>query len=99
MVTETNAPGAYCTTTRDGRWTVNGTVTSGTRREGLRMMAAMSGAALVNGLLPPELARGATGRLAQPQDPVPPLRARLGAVAQQAQPPAEHPPVRAGPGG
>src|SRR5947208_637549 len=99
MVTETNAPGAYCTTTRDGRWTVNGTVTSGTRREWLRMMAAMSGAALVNGLLPRELARAATGRLAQPQDPVAAFRARIGAVPIQAQPLAENLTLLSGPGG
>src|SRR6266513_493850 len=94
MVTETNAPGAYCTTTRDGRWSVNGT-----RREWLRMMAAMSGAALVNGLLPRELTGAATGRLAQPQDPVAAFRARIGAVPIQAQPLAENLTVLSGPGG
>src|SRR2546421_911348 len=99
MVTETNAPGAYCTTTRDGRWSVNGTVTSGTRREWLRMMAAMSGAALVNGLLPRELARAATGRVAQQQDPLAAFRARIGAVPIQAQPLAENLTLLAGPGG
>src|SRR5947207_14393913 len=99
MVTETNAPGAYCTTTRDGRWSVNGTMTSSTRREWLRMMAAMSGAALVDGLLPRELARAATGRVAQQQDPVAAFRARIGAVPIQAQPLAENLTLLAGPGG
>src|SRR5438552_17195184 len=99
MVTETNAPGAYCTTTRDGRWSVNGTVTSATRREWLRMMAAMSGAALVNGLLPRELARAATGRVAQKQDPLAAFRERIGAVPIQAQTLAENHTLPAGPGG
>src|SRR5437762_12387242 len=99
MVTETNAPGAYCTTTRDGRWSVNGTVTSGKRREWLRMMAAMSGGALVNGLLPREPARAATGRVAQQQDPVAAVRARIGAIPIQAQPLAENLTLLAGPGG
>src|SRR2546423_14984707 len=99
MVTETNAPGAYCTTTRDGRWSVNGTVTSGTRREWLRMMAAMSGAALVDGLLPRELARAATGRVAQQQDPLAAFRARMGAVPIQAQPLAGNLTLLSGPGG
>src|SRR5947208_16771813 len=99
MVTETNAPGAYCTTTRDGRWSVNGTVTSATRREWLRMMAAMSGGALVDGLLPRELARAATGRVAQQQDPVAAFRARIGAIPIQAQPLAENLTLLAGPGG
>src|SRR5256886_3907946 len=99
MVPETNAPSAYCTTTRDGRWSVNGTVTSSTRREWLRMMAAMSGAALVNGLLPGELARAATGRVAQQQDPLAAFRARIGAVPIQAQPLAENLTLLAGPGG
>src|SRR5438046_3415590 len=99
MVTETNAPGAYCTTTRDGRWSVNGRGTSGTRREWLRMMAAMSGAALVNGLLPRELARAATGRVAQQQDPLAAFRARIGAVPIQAQPLAQNLTLLAGLGG
>src|SRR5207237_1665561 len=60
-------PGTYCTATQDRRWSVNGTVTSRTRREWLRMMAAMGAGALVDGLLPRELARAATGRLAQQQ--------------------------------
>src|SRR5437879_6205036 len=99
MVTETNAPGAYCTTTRDGRWSVNGTVTSATRREWLRMMTAMSGAALVDGLLPRGLARAATGRVAQQQDPLAAFRARIGAVPIQAQPLAENLTLLSGPGG
>src|SRR2546430_3905002 len=99
MVTETNAPGAYCTTTRDGRWSVNGTVTSGTRREWLRTMAAMGAGALVDGLLPGELARAATGRVAQQQDPLAAFRARIGAVPIQAQPLAENLTLLAGPGG
>jgi len=78
---------------------VNGTVTSATRREWLRMMAAMSGAALVNGLLPRELARAATGRVAQQQDPLAAFRARIGAVPIQAQPLAENLTLLAGPGG
>src|SRR5256885_17258047 len=90
MVPETNAPRAYCTTTRDGRWSVKGTMTSRTRREWLRMMAALSGAALVDGLLPRGLARAATGRVAQQQDPLAAFRARVGAVPIQAQPLAEH---------
>src|SRR5947208_14219204 len=99
MVTETNAPGAYCTTSRAGRWSGNGTVTGATRREWLRRMAAMSGAALVNGLLPRELARAATGRVAQQQDPLPAFRARIGAVPIQAQPLAENLTLLSGPGG
>src|SRR3989440_1133228 len=99
MVPETDAPGAYCTTTRDGRWSVNGTVTSRTRREWLRMMAAMGGAALVDGLLPRELAHAATGRVAQQQDPLAAFRARIGAVPIQAQPLAENLTLLAGPGG
>src|SRR5256885_2376231 len=99
MVPETNAPSAYCATTRDGRWSVNGTVTSSTRREWLRMMAAMSGAALVDGLLPRELARAATGRVAQQQAAVAAVRARSGPVRIQAQPLAEHLTLLSGPGG
>src|SRR5947207_15901550 len=72
---------------------------SATRREWLWMMAAMSGAALVNGLLPRELARAATGRVAQQQDPLAAFRARIGAVPIQAQPLAENLTLLAGPGG
>src|SRR5256885_7094546 len=99
MVPETNAPSAYCTTTRDGRWSVNGTVTSSTRREWLRIMAAVGAGALVDGLLPRGLARAATGRVAQQQDPVAAFRARIGAVPIQAQPLAENLTLLSGPGG
>jgi len=78
---------------------VNGTVTSGTRREWLRMMAAVSGGTLLDGLLPRELARAATGRVAQQQDPVAAFRARIGAVPIQAQPLAENLTLLSGPGG
>src|SRR5207237_8189975 len=84
------ARGTYCIATRDGRWSVSRTVTSGTRREWLRVMAAMSGAALVDGLLPRGLARAATGRLAPQQDPVAAFRARLGAIPIPAPPLAAH---------
>src|SRR5438046_5226123 len=63
------------------------------------MMAAMSGAALVNGLLPRGLARAATGRLAHQQDPVAAFRARIGAIPIQAQPLAENLTLLAGLGG
>src|SRR5437763_14158097 len=99
MVPETNAPGAYCTTTRDGRWSVNGTATSSTRREWLRMMAALSGAALGDGLLPRGLARAATGRVAQQQDPLAAPRARIGAGPRPAPPRAEHHTLPSRPGG
>src|SRR5213078_4456985 len=92
-------PGTYCTATQDRRWSVNGTVASRTRREWLRMMAAMGAGALVDGLLPRELARAATGRLAQQQDPVAAFRARIGAIPIQAQPLAENLTLLAGPGG
>jgi glyoxylase-like metal-dependent hydrolase (beta-lactamase superfamily II) len=78
---------------------MNRTVTSGTRREWLRMMAAMGAGALVEGLLPRELARAATGRAAQQQDPLAAFRARIGAVPIQAQPLAENLTLLAGPGG
>ena len=71
----------------------------GTRREWLRLMAAMSGAALVDGLLPRGLARAATGRVAQQQDPLAAFRARIGAVPIQAQPLAENLTLLSGPGG
>src|SRR5438874_5648297 len=99
MVPETNAPSAYCTTTRDGRWSVNGTVIVGLRRAWLRLTAAMSGTALVDGLLPRGLARAATGRVAHQQDPVAAFRARIGAVPIQAQPLAENLTLLSGPGG
>src|SRR5204862_2729418 len=93
-------PGSYWTETRDGRWTVSPTVTSRTRREWLRMMAAMGAGALVEGLFPRELARAAAGGiLQQPQDPVAAFRARIGAIPIQAQPLAENLTLLAGPGG
>jgi len=58
---------------------VSRSVTSRTRREWLRMMAAMGAGALVEGLFPPELARAATRRAAQqPQDRVAQFRAQIG---------------------
>src|SRR5437763_10424090 len=80
------------------------TVTSRTRREWLRMMAAMGAGALVDGLFPRELARAATGRAtpqptARPQDPVAAFRARIGAIPIQAQPLGENLTLLAGPGG
>src|SRR2546429_2870410 len=74
-------------------------MTSGTRREWLRMMAAMSGAALLDGLLPRGLARAATGRVAQQQDPVAAFRARIGAIPIESHPLAETLTLLAGPGG
>ena len=74
-------------------------VTSRTRREWLRMMAAMGAGALVDGLIPRELARAATGRAAQQQDPLAAARARIGAIPIQSQPLAEHLTLLAGPGG
>src|SRR3979409_1923287 len=63
------------------------------------MMAAMSGGALADGLLPRELARAATGRAAQQQDPVAAFRARIGAIPIQSQPLAENITLLGGPGG
>src|SRR6266699_999340 len=67
------------------------------------MMAAMGAGALVEGLLPRELARAATGRATpQPtrrQDPVAAFRARIGAIPIQAQPLGENLTLLAGPGG
>src|SRR5437870_3414984 len=94
-VTESTAPGTYCTATRDGRWRMSRTVTGRTRREWLRMMAAMGAGALVDGLLPRELARAAN----HPQDPVAAARARIGAIPIQAQPLGENLTLLAGPGG
>jgi len=71
------------------------TVTGRTRREWLRMMAAMGAGALVDGLLPRELARAAN----PPQDPVAAARARIGAIPIQAQPLGENLTLLAGPGG
>src|SRR2546422_1812999 len=97
-------PGTYWTGTREPRWTVSGTVTSRTRREWLRMMAAMGAGALVDGLVPRELARAATGRppqqpTAPPQDPLAAFRAQPGAIPIQAQPLAENLTLLSGPGG
>src|SRR5437899_8862941 len=64
------------------------------------MMAAMGAGALVDGLLPRELARAATGRVAQQQqDRVAQFRAQIGAIPIQAQPLAENLTLLAGPGG
>ena len=75
-------------------------VTSRTRREWLQMMAAMGAGALVDGLFPRELARAATGRVAQQQqDRVAQFRAQIGAIPIQAQPLAKNVTLFAGPGG
>src|SRR2546427_469304 len=97
-------PGTYWTGTQERRWTVSGTVTSRTRREWLRTMAAMGAGALVDGLVPRELARAATGRppqqpTAPPQDPLAAFRAQLGAIPIQARPLAENLTLLSGPGG
>src|SRR5438046_4401812 len=64
------------------------------------MMAAMAAGALVDGLLPRELARAATGRVAQQQqDRVAQFRAQIGAIPIQAQPLAENLTLLSGPGG
>jgi len=76
---------------------VSGTVTSRTRREWVRMMAAMGAGALVDGLVPREVARAASGR--PPQDPVAAVRARIGAIPIQAQRLGENLTLLAGPGG
>jgi len=78
---------------------VSRSVTSRTRREWLRMMAAMGAGALVEGLLPRGLARAATGRAAHQQDPLAARRAQIGAIPIQAQPLAENLTLLAGPGG
>ncbi len=75
-------------------------VTSRTRREWLQMMAAMGAGALVDGLIPRELARAATRRtLQQPTDRVAVFRAQIGAIPIQAQPLAENLTLLSGPGG
>ena len=76
---------------------MSGTVTSRTRREWVRMMAAMGAGALVDGLVPREVARAASGR--PPQDPVAAVRARIGAIPIQAQRLGENLTLLAGPGG
>jgi len=78
---------------------VSRTVTSRTRREWLRMIAAMGAGALVDGLMPRQLARAATGRAAQQQDPLAAFRARLGAIPIQSQPLGENLTLLSGPGG
>ena len=77
---------------------MSGTVTSRTRREWLRVMAAMGAGALVDGLFPRELARAATGRSAQQQDRAAAFRAQIGAIPIQSQPLAENITLLAGPG-
>src|SRR5256714_7991481 len=74
---------------------MNRRATSRTRREWLRMMAAMGAGVLVDGLYPRELARAATSR----QDPVAAFRARLGAIPIQTQSLGETLALLAGPGG
>ena len=69
--------------------------TSGTRREWLRMMAAMGGGVLVDGLIP----RGRARAAARQQDPLATFRAQLGAIPIQAQPLAENLTLLSGPGG
>jgi cyclase len=63
------------------------------------MIAAMGAGALVDGLIPRQLARAATGRAAQQQDPLAARRAQLGAIPIQAQPLAENLTLLSGPGG
>jgi len=63
------------------------------------MIAAMGAGALVDGLMPRQLARAATGRAAQQQDPLAAFRARLGAIPIQSQPLAENLTLLSGPGG
>jgi cyclase len=76
-------------------------VMSRTRREWLRMMAAMGAGALADGLFPPDLARAATRRAAQQQqqDRVAQFRAQIGAIPIQPQPLGENLTLLAGPGG
>jgi len=63
-------------------------------------MAAMGAGALVEGLIPRELALAATRRaIQQQQDRVAQFRAQIGAIPIQAQPLAEHLTLLAGPGG
>ena len=63
------------------------------------MIAAMGAGALVDGLMPRQLARAATGRAAQQQDPLAAFRARLGAIPIQSQPLGENLTLLSGPGG
>jgi cyclase len=78
---------------------VSPTVASSTRREWLRIMAALGAGALADGLLPRGLARAATGWAAQQQDRVAAFRAQIGAIPIQATPLAENLTLLAGPGG
>src|SRR5690348_13035594 len=76
-------------------WNMSRSVTSRTRRDWLQTMAALGAGALVEGLIPRELARAATARASQqptaaPQDPVAAARAQIGAIPIQAQPLAEN---------
>ncbi|MGH7546862.1 MAG: MBL fold metallo-hydrolase, partial [Gemmatimonadales bacterium] len=80
------------------------TVTSTTRRELLRTMAALAAGALVDGLIPGALVRAATARAARrpslpQQDPVAAFRAQLGGIPIQVQGLAENLTLLAGPGG
>jgi len=79
-------------------------MTSRTRRDWLQLMAALGAGALLEGLIPRELARATTGRAPQqptapPQDPVAAARAQIGAIPIQAQPLAENLTLLSGPGG
>ena len=74
-------------------------VTSGTRREWLRMMAAMGAGALVDGLIPRELARAATRRAPHQQDALAARRAQIGAIPIAAQQLTGNLTLLAGPGG
>jgi cyclase len=76
-------------------------MTRGTRREWLRMMAALGAGAVVEALMPRELARAATGRAWQQpaQDRTAAFRAQIGAVPIQAQPLGENLTLLSGPGG
>src|SRR5438034_2272413 len=86
--------------TSRGAWTGSKSVTSRTRREWLRVMAAMGAGALVEGLIPRKLARAAGGgALQQPQDPVAAFRARIGAIPIESHPLAGKLTLHAGPGG
>lgn len=79
-------------------------VTSRTRRELLRAMAALAAGALLDGLIPGAVARAATARAARrpsvpQQDPVAAFRAQLGAIPIEAKSLAENLTLLAGPGG
>jgi cyclase len=74
---------------------VRQTETGKTRREWLRMMTAMGGSVLVDGLIPRRPARAPARR----QDPLATFRAQLGAIPIQSQPLAESLTLLSGPGG